>query len=220
VMIAPTLARRWRVVRGVARTMLEAIGAPVEIAGLERLPPGAAVLAFNHSSYVDVTLLAAVLPGEPAFVAKRELARQMFAGPFLRRLGCLFVERFDLAASVADAKELVAAARQGRKLVIFPEGTFTRRPGLSGFYLGAFKIAAEAGLPVCPGILRGTRSMLRGEQWFPRRTSLGVTIEEPVKPAGTDFAAIVKLRDSVRAIISARCGEPDLGELAKPPGRT
>ena len=64
---------------------------------------------------------------------------------------------------------LIALARQGRILVFFPEGTFTRRAGLSGFYLGAFKVAAEANLPVLPGVIRGTRSMLRGDQWFPRQ---------------------------------------------------
>ena len=68
--------------------------------------------------------------GEPAYVAKKELAGQIFAGPFLRRLGVLFVERFDVTSSLADTEALVGAARQGRNLVFFPEGTFTRRAGL------------------------------------------------------------------------------------------
>ena len=35
--------------------------------------------------------------------------------------------------------------------------------------MGAFKVAAEANLPIFPGVIRDTRSMLRGDQWFPRR---------------------------------------------------
>jgi 1-acyl-sn-glycerol-3-phosphate acyltransferase len=201
------------VTRRIARAMLSALGVRVSVEGLERLPRGGAMLVFNHSSYMDVTLLAAFLPGAPAYVAKRELAGQLFAGPFLRRLGALFVERFDAVAGVADAEALTASAREGRNLVFFPEGTFTRRPGLSGFHLGAFKIAAEAGLPVYPGILRGTRSMLRGEQWFPRRTPLALRIEPPIHPEGADFAAELRLRDAVRAAILAHCGEPDMDEL-------
>jgi 1-acyl-sn-glycerol-3-phosphate acyltransferase len=127
------------------------------------------MLAFNHSSYMDALVLATVLPGEPAIVAKRELSDQRIAGPLLRRLGIPFVERYDVSGSLADAKGLVDLARRGRLLVFFPEGTFTRRPGLSGFYMGAFKVAAEANLPIFPGVIRGTRSMLRGDQWFPRR---------------------------------------------------
>lgn len=216
VMILPRRAARWAAVRKIAAIMLRAIGADVTSEGLALLPEGGAVLAFNHSSYVDVMLLAASLPGEPAFVAKKELAGQMFAAPFLRRLGTFFVERFEIAASVADAESLIAAAREGRNLVFFPEGTFTRRAGLSGFYLGAFKVAAEAGLPVYPGVLRGTRSMLRGGQWFPRRAALSLSITPPLRSGGASFTSALRLRDQVRAAILARCGEPDLSELTKP----
>jgi len=174
------------------------------------------MLVFNHSSYMDALVLSAVLPGEPIYVAKRELSGQIFAGPFLRRLGALFVERYDVSGSLADTEGVIAAARLGRNIVYFPEGTFTRRPGLSGFYLGAFKIAADAGMPVLPGIIRGTRSMLRSNQWFPRWTPLSIQIEDAVKPSGTGFASLVELRDAVRKVILAHCGEPDLGELVKP----
>jgi 1-acyl-sn-glycerol-3-phosphate acyltransferase len=100
--------------------------------------------------------------------------------------------------------------------VFFPEGTFTRRAGLAAFYLGAFKVAAEADAPVVPGSIRGTRSMLRGEQWFPRGSAIDVHFAEPIAPAGTDFAAIVQLRDRARAAVLQHCGEPDLGGLARP----
>ena len=58
--------------------------------------------------------------------------------------------------------------RRAGSIVFFPEGTFTRRMGLSEFFLGAFKVASDAGLPVVPGVIRGTRTMLRGDQWLPR----------------------------------------------------
>jgi 1-acyl-sn-glycerol-3-phosphate acyltransferase len=191
-------------------------GVPVAVAGLNRVPRGNAMLVFNHSSYMDALALGSVLPEEPLYVVKRELAGQIFAGPFLRRLGALFVERYDVGGSLADTEAIIAAARQGRNIVYFPEGTFTRRPGLSGFYLGAFKIAADAGMPVLPGIIRGTRSMLRSDQWFPRWTPLSIQIEDAVKPSGTGFSSLVELRDAVRNVILAQCGEPDLGELVKP----
>ena len=216
VMILPGLVWRWRAIRATARAALTAIGVPVAVAGLDRVPRGNAMLVFNHSSYMDALVLSAVLPGEPLYVVKRELGGQIFAGPFLRRLGALFVERYDVSGSLADTEAVIVAARQGRNIVYFPEGTFTRRPGLSGFYLGAFKVAAEAGLPIVPGIIRGTRSMLRGEQWFPRWTPLSIQIEVAVKPSGTDFASLLQLRDSVRRVILAYCDEPDLGELVKP----
>jgi 1-acyl-sn-glycerol-3-phosphate acyltransferase len=189
---------------------------PLALDGVDRIAGNPAILAFNHSSYADALVLAAILPGEPAFVAKKELAAQIFAGTFLRRLGTLFVERFDIAASLADTKKIAAEARQGRQLVFFPEGTFTRRPGLSGFFLGAFTIAAEADVPIVPAVLRGTRTMLRGDQWFPRWTPISVYVGAPIAPTGKDFASVLRLRDAVRHEILQHCGEPDLGELVKP----
>src|ERR1035437_10323659 len=216
VMILPRLDWRWNAVRAIARAALAVVGVPVAVSGLDRVPRGNAMLVFNHSSYMDALVLTAVLRGEPLYVAKKELAGQIFAGPLLRRLGTLFVDRYDIIGSLADTEDVIVAARQGRNIVYFPEGTFTRRPGLSGFYLGAFKVAAEASLPVLPGIIRGTRSMLRSDQWFPRWTPLSIQIEDAVKPSGTGFASLVQLRDAVHKVILAHCGEPDLGELEKP----
>ncbi len=215
VRLLPRLDLRWSAVRRMARITLAALRVPLSVHGVERVPPGHAMIVFNHSSYMDVLVLAAVLPGEPAFVAKREFSRQVFAGPFMRRLGALFVDRSDFAASLADTDAIIAAARLGRNLVFFPEGGFSRRPGLCGFYSGAFKVAAEANLPVLPGILRGTRTMLRGGHWFPRWTPVSVRIEAAIAPTSADFASAAHLRDSVREVILAHCGEPDLNELTE-----
>ena len=207
---------RWVAIRVIAQAALAALRVPLSVSGLDRLPREGAVLVFNHASYMDAVIAAAVLPGEPVYVAKKELESQVFAGVLLRRLGVLFLERFEVADSLADLESAAVAARRRRLFVFFPEGTFTRRAGLSGFYLGAFRVAAQAGLPAVPAVLRGTRTMLRGEQWFPRWSAIGVSIAEPIQPTGTDFASVVQLRDSARAVILAGCGEPDLGELVKP----
>lgn len=215
-LVLPRMTWRWTALRWICRGTLAAMGVPVSIIGIERIPSRGAMFAFNHSSYMDALVLAAALPGEPAIVAKKELSGQLIAGSLLRRLGIPFVERYDVSGSLAGTEALIALARQGRVLVFFPEGTFTRRVGLSGFYLGAFKVAVEARLPVLPGTICGTRSLLRSNQWFPRRTAVTVEIGEPVMPSGTDFGSVLRLRDEVRRSILSRCGEPDLGELVKP----
>jgi len=216
VLILRTAKSRWTALRRIGQSAIAAMGIPLTIRGIEKIPAQGAVLVFNHSSYMDVFALAATLPGEPAIVAKRELAQQLVAGPILRRLGTPFVERYDVPGSLTDAATLGALAREGRLLVFFPEGTFTRRAGLSAFYLGAFKVAADANLPLLPGIIKGTRTVLRSDQWFPRHSAISIEIGDPVLPAGADFQSIVRLRDQVRQLMLARCSEPDLQELVKP----
>jgi 1-acyl-sn-glycerol-3-phosphate acyltransferase len=173
--------------------------------------PAQAVVVANHASYLDGLVLAAVLPAPPVFIAKRELAGQFFAGRFLRALGAVFVERLAPERGVEDTRAAEERARSSRLLVAFPEGTFTRAPGLRAFKMGAFVIAAGIGLPVVPVTIRGTRSVLRADAWFPRHGRIAVHVGPAILPAGADFDAAVALRDRARAAILRRYGEPDLG---------
>lgn len=216
VIALPRLAWRWACVRMLARTALIVMGIPLSVRGVDRLPERHALVVFNHASYVDAIVIAALFPSAPAYLVKRELSGHPVAGPLLHRLGALFVERYDMTGGIADITAATALAREGRLLIVFPEGTFTRQSGLLEFFTGAFKIASEAGVPVYPGVLRGTRSILRGDQWFPRRGRIDVEILDPIAPHGTDFASILQLRDAVRQTILSHCREPDLRELVKP----
>ncbi|TAN84687.1 MAG: hypothetical protein EPN14_01850, partial [Gallionella sp.] len=73
-----------------------------------------------------------------------------------------------------------------------------------------FIIAAEAGAPVVPVSIRGTRSILRDGHWFPRRGIITVTIGQPIVPEGKGWAAAIRLRNAARMEVLRRCGEPDL----------
>lgn len=173
--------------------------------------PGPRIVASNHQSYLDAFVLTTVLPPDFAFVAKRELEGNPIARIFLRRLGTVLVERFDPGQGTEEARKLLEAVRGGDSLVIFPEGTFHRGAGLLPFRLGTFVVAAEAGVPVIPVVIRGTRSKMRGDDFFPRRGNAEVIALPPIRPEGTGLNAAVQLRDAVRAQILARCGEPDAG---------
>jgi 1-acyl-sn-glycerol-3-phosphate acyltransferase len=111
------------------RVVTTLVGLPVRRLG-EALPDGACVVVANHQSYVDGLVLGIALDRPLAFVAKGELAPQRVAGTLLRRLGAVFVERFDVGRSVADAGGLQAVLAAGGTLCVFPEGTFDRAPGI------------------------------------------------------------------------------------------
>lgn len=193
-----------------ARLFFRVAGLAIEVHAEAAVPAKGVILVSNHSSYLDGAVLSAAIPGRLCFVAKAELAGQRFAGPLLRRLGTVFVRRLDVSGGIEDTAATLKAAKAGERLVSFPEGTLTRMPGLLEFHLGAFLVAAQTGLPVMPVAVRGTRSVLRGGQWFPRRGAVSVHIGAPLRPDGDDFEAAVRLRDAVRAVILAQCGEPDL----------
>jgi 1-acyl-sn-glycerol-3-phosphate acyltransferase len=212
VLLVPGRARCWSLIRRMARTALRLMGIPVTISGLHHFNNGRRVIVVNHSSYFDVLVLAIVLPGEPVFIAKSELSSQFVAGPFLRKLGVRFTERAVAETGVKEIETYKELVTQGEQLVFFPEATFFRIPGLLPFRLGAFSVACAAETPVLPIAISGTRSILRGEQWFPRRGTVTVQVLEPESPDGRDFNAAIRLRNWVRAKILTNCGEPDMAE--------
>jgi len=204
--------RSWcqAVARATVRLLLRLSGMPLVVQGLEHLPRHEPyVVAVNHASYLDGPIVLAALPVDVHYVVKRELEAQYFTRVLLRRIGAEFVERFEAHQGIQDTERLLRAVQQGHSLVFFPEGTFLRMPGLQAFHMGAFMVAARAGVPVVPVGVQGTRPILRAEQWFPRPGRIRVTVGAPMRPQGFDWGAAVVLRDAVRTQIARYCGEPD-----------
>jgi 1-acyl-sn-glycerol-3-phosphate acyltransferase len=207
----PRLSWRHGVARTAARIMRRMLFLPFRVQGSEILEgKGPCIIVANHASYLDGFVLVSIIPAAPCYVVKGELANQFFARVLLNRLGVEFVERFDAQRGAEDADRLMQVVRQGRSAVFFPEGTLTRAPGLRPFRMGAFAAAAQAGVPVVPVGIRGTRTVLRSDQWLPRRASLRVLIGDPIIPSGNDLTAAAGLRASVRKQVLALCGEPEL----------
>lgn len=221
VLLLPQPAARWSVLRAGARLFARACAVPIVVRGLEHLPPAdqPCIIVANHASYLDGYALVAALPHPISFVAKAEFRQSRLIGPFLQRIGSVFVERLDRRRSMADARRLVGTAR-ARRLVFFPEGTFTRAPGLLPFHLGAFIVAAEASVPIVPIALRGTRSILRADSWYPRRGAVTVTVARALEPAAyraeaaDTWSLALRLRDDVRREILRASHEPDAAGTA------
>jgi len=220
-LLLPGVYRRRGAARAISRAFLWVAGMPLTVRGMERLAPGQCIVVANHASYLDGLVFTAALPARFSFVIKREMSAVPLAGLFLRRIGSEFVERFDRHRGAADARRVLRNAASGHSLVFFPEGTFTRLPGLLKFHTGAFVTAARAGCPVIPAVVRGTRSALSPTGALPRPGRIEVDILPPIhaQPQAGE-AASSALRDRARQAILLALGEPDLtcsGDTALPP---
>jgi fatty-acyl-CoA synthase len=204
-----------RLTRVCARALLRLVSRRISVEGVTYLPArGPVLLACNHTSYVDVIALVALLPIDVVFVAKQEVAGWPLVGRLVRRAGHRTVDRLDSQQSVIDAASIRATIASGHNVLFFPEGTFALTAGLRPFRLGAFKAAIDAGLPVVPVAIQGLRSVLQRGTWRLRPPAPRLSIASPVTAVGTDFRALVDLRDRVAEAIAARCGEPRLDLVA------
>jgi 1-acyl-sn-glycerol-3-phosphate acyltransferase len=218
VLLAPSGSATDRVVRRWCRLILALSGCSLRLEGAEHLARcgSSVILAANHASYLDVVVLLAALSPSFRFVAKRELRRAPLVGRVIRKVGHLTVERGQASRSVADAERITRALRDGQSVLVFPEGTFLRPPGILPFRLGAFKSAIETGSAIIPITIHGTREILPAEAWLPAPGPITVAVGAPILPDGEGWPAMIRLRDRARAEVVRRSGEPPVDRHPTP----
>ena len=170
-------------------------GIDVEITGLDRLPPGAALLASQHQSAFDTLIWVVHLP-RCSYIFKAELADIPLFGPMLSASGQIPVDRSGTIAAVrALIRGTLAAKAAGRQIVIFPEGTRVAH-GMDADVRGGFSlIAARTGLPIYPVSTDSGRYWSR--RAFVKRPGLvRVHVGEPIPPnlRGPELVATLKQR--------------------------
>ena len=111
------------VIKASVRAVLTALYR-VEVHGAENMPaPGEpAVVVVNHVSWLDGLLLAVFLPGKPTFAIHSRVATLWWLQPALKLFDAFPVDPTNPMA----AKAMVKAVKEGRTLVIFPEGPHHR----------------------------------------------------------------------------------------------
>ncbi|XOZ34439.1 AMP-binding protein [Halomonadaceae bacterium KBTZ08] len=213
--ILPRRRWRWRVVRLGGRALGWLTGTRLHLNGRDKLaalPEGCVVVA-NHASYVDVLIIAAVMPEPIRFVAKAELQRFAFLRRLFRLVGVETVDR-STDQSKVRAYRRIAEHAQGRRLLYFPEGSFDSAPGIQPFQMGAFLTAVVAQEPILPIVLKGTRNKLPASRWNPRPGAVEVVVGNLIWPEGNSWHEATRLRQRARNAIVSMSDEPDrLGRL-------
>jgi 1-acyl-sn-glycerol-3-phosphate acyltransferase len=132
------------------------LGLNFDFQGQENVPlKGGAILAINHTSYFDFALAGtAALPAKRyvRFMAKKEIFDNKIAGPLMRGMHHINVDRSNGSASFVAA---LRSLKDGEIIGIFPEGTISTSFEIKGLKSGAVRLAIGAGVPVIPTIVWG-----------------------------------------------------------------
>ena len=190
-----------------SRGILKVTGVTLTAEGLENIPKeGPCVFVGNHRSYYDIPLLLASLDKPHGILAKEELEKIPLLNRWMKLLGCVFVQRDDLRASVRALNDATAIVESGRSFVIFPEGTRYKgeEGGVGEFKSGAFRIAVKTGAPVVPVAMTGARALFEnnGNRCHPGRVH--ICILPPIQTAGMSKAEQKQLPEAVRQTILAQ----------------
>jgi len=145
---ALALATLWARVELAAARMI--CGIKLEVSGMEHLQPGAALIASRHESAFDTLVWLTILP-RVAYVLKTELLRIPIFGSLVRPAGMIPVDRDGGSTALRSLmRDGAAAARDGRQIVIFPEGTRAEPGRMPPLQPGVAALAAATKLPVTP----------------------------------------------------------------------
>jgi 1-acyl-sn-glycerol-3-phosphate acyltransferase len=185
-----------------ARLILKTSGVTVSVSGLERLDRARSyVFAANHQSIYDIPIVFTALPYQLRIVAKQSLGRIPFMGWHLHLAGHLLVDRSRPGAGVV--KKMARLVGEHHSLIVFPEGTRSIDGTIQRFKGGSFALAVEAGLPVVPITICGSRHVMTKGQLMVRPGAVTVAIHEPIETAGVPRDAVREMAERVRAVVVA-----------------
>ncbi len=181
--------REERVQRAVHRAfrihvwLMRVLGVAVlTVRGAERLrEPGGQLIVANHPTLIDVVLIGSLMPQLDCLVKTGA-----FSNPFMRGVvrAAGYVPN-DLGEAVVDA--CAQRLREGRSLLLFPEGTRSMKEGkLGAFHRGAAHVALQSGRPIRPLVIDcRPRFLTRGQHWYDvadRPMGFTIDVGEPIDP--------------------------------------
>ena len=145
------------------------LGAKMTVRGLENIDPKKNyIILANHTSNLDIPMLNAGLPITFYYVAKKELQKIPFLGWIMTVAGIIFIDRGNKMRAIKSMRKAGAKIKNGKSVMIFPEGTFDGSNGLLPFKKGAFHLAMHADSDILPV------AIVNAEEVWPEHTNLGL----------------------------------------------
>jgi len=202
-----------------AKVLFRLMRQRVVVSGSENVPrKGGALLAINHTGYIDFIFAGA--GAEPQkrlvrFMIKKEMMDQVGVGHLLRSFHHIRVDRSAGEQALSDAKDYLES---GEIVGIYPEATISRSFEIKELKTGAVRIAAEAGVPLIPVIVWGAQRLMTKDH--PKdfsRTARTITVKvgEPIAVTGEDVAAeTALLRERMRTMLDEVIADYPDGEKA------
>lgn len=187
-----------------SRMNLFLVRAKVNISGLENIARGSSYIVMaNHQSHYDVWSLIGYLPLQLRWVIKKELRSVPIFGLGCERMGHIFIDRGNPEKSREELQALRDKFSHGASVVFFPEGTRSEDGKLLPFKKGGFVMSLQAGIPILPVTVNGSRDLLPKDSTRFQPGTISVTIHEPVTVAEYTYETKEALMGKVRGIIEA-----------------
>lgn len=126
--------------------------------GQHSLPRGKAIIAANHQSYIDPVVVGTGIPEEICYLAREDVFTLALLRWFCLRVNTMLIKKRHADRSALNA--VLQKLAQGRKVLVFPEGTRSYDGELQPPERGVALLAHRSGTPVIPAYISGTHRVL------------------------------------------------------------
>lgn len=164
--------------------------------------PREVIIVCNHASQLDINVCANVIPRPIVYLAKQSIRKVPVLGLLNERVGTVFIDRKNPTAAKRSVDNLMASLAKGISVIVYPEGTRSPDGELLRFKKGAFFLAADAGVPVIPMHVHGTRTVLAKGRFLLTPNPVHVRFGELQYPSGKSQEDIVALADACFAEVN------------------
>lgn len=196
----------YRVATWLAISGVRLAGVEIELRGLEHLQHGSSYIYMsNHVSNLDPPILVPSIPGRCSVLVKKEVFRIPILGTAMRVAELVPVDRSNREAAIDSVRAAAQVLRHGLNMVIYPEGTRSIDGRLLPFKKGPFHLAIEAGVPVIPVTILGTRDLWPKGTMAMKSGKTTLVFHPPIDPA--EFADRDQLMAAVRQQIASSLPE-------------
>ena len=170
-----------------AKSLVWAGGVKVVVHGAENIDADrGTIYASNHLSWFDIFAVASVLP-RYTFIAKAELRKIWMFGWGAEGAGVVFMARENRKSAFETYAEVAAKVKGGLSVIVYPEGTRGKDYSLRPFKKGPFVLAIQAGAPVVPVVVYGTRDIMPKGAWRVQSGTVHIHLLAPVSTTGYDY---------------------------------
>jgi 1-acyl-sn-glycerol-3-phosphate acyltransferase len=200
----------YRIAQGWALSIIKIAGCKVDVSGRENIPQkGGVCFVSNHCGYFDIVLLLAYCGRPIGFVAKKELSYVPFLNAWIFMLGGIFIDRGAARKAANTIERGVKKIKQGRGLIVFPEGHRSKGQGLLPFHPGSLRLATLSEAPIVPVAIEGSYEVLE-KTGRVVKSSLKIAFCEVIDTASLPAAdRKLALSDKIYAVIKEKLGIQD-----------
>ncbi|SRR5579871_743013 len=182
-----------------SKLILGTSGIRVTALGLENVDTSKPhVFCSNHLSLMDTPVVLIHVPVQFRIMAKKGLFGLPFLGWWLKRSGHMPVDRSSPKAAMHSLQIAAARVREGASVVFFPEGTRSRSGVTGEFKRGAALLAIQAGVPLLPVAIKGTRECLQPDSLHVRPGRVTVRFGRPIPTSGLTHRDAGRLIEETR----------------------